>query len=204
MIKAFCNLLLLNLLQEHVALVVKTFLKILFFDVSQLTSLDDLLDLLFDLFVTLLELIELRVKHVHVILETVVLFLGLDEGGDYFLDIRDTSGLLDLVKRIFDYFYVSQILLHQFSFFSVCFLDLTESSFKDDDGIREIKSLGSTILSLLECFIKVGTVALEADHVILLLELELQFLDLCLEPIFLLFMLCLEGDNLVIGFLGQF
>ena len=57
-----------DLREQHVHLVLQRLLEVELTHVGQLTSLDNLLDLVLDLLVGLFKLIELSVQHVHIVL----------------------------------------------------------------------------------------------------------------------------------------
>jgi hypothetical protein len=74
------------------------------------------------------------------------LLLGLDESCNDLINIGNTSGLLDLVKGVFNDLNISQVLVHELSLFLVGFNDLVQSSLQNDNGVR--KSGLSSFLAL--------------------------------------------------------
>jgi len=70
------------------------------------------LELGIDAIVLLLNHVDFRVQHVHVIEEGDVLFLSLDEGGDDLVNRGNTSGLLDLVEGVLNDLYVTDVHVH--------------------------------------------------------------------------------------------
>lgn len=78
---------LLNLGLEHFTLILQRLLQIDFLLHRHLASLINLGDLLLDLLVAFFELIVLRVEHVDIVEQTVVLLFCFDEGGHDFFDI---------------------------------------------------------------------------------------------------------------------
>lgn len=189
-----------NLVLEHLALVTEGLLQVHLFLEAQLASLVDLGDLLLDFLVALLQLVVLRVEHVHVVEQAVVLLLCLDESGDDFFDVGDTSRLLDLIESVFDDFDVPEVLLHQLSLLFVRLSDLVEPSLKDYDGIRKFGSLGRlTLLGVL--LLTFLGVVVNQFTVFLVVETHLQLLDVGLEQILVLLMLGLERNDLIVGLL---
>jgi hypothetical protein len=100
-----------------------------------LSSLDNLLDLIFNFFIAFLELIELCIEHINVILKTVVLLFSFDESCNDFLNVGDSGGLLDLVESILNDFNVSQVLVHELSLFFVGLDNLIQSSLSNDNRV---------------------------------------------------------------------
>lgn len=108
-----------------------------------------------------------------------------------------------MIKGIFDYFYVPQVLLHELSLFFICFSDLVQASLEDDDWIRKLRAFGG--LALLNVLL-VALLGVVVDQlaVLLVVEAHLQLLDIVLEQLFILLMLGLKRNDLVVGFLGDF
>tara|TARA_B110000305_G_scaffold238234_1_gene303208 strand:+ start:772 stop:1155 length:384 start_codon:yes stop_codon:yes gene_type:complete len=121
------------------------------------------------------------------------LLLSLDESCNDFIDIGDTSGLLDLVKGIFNDLNVSQVLVHQLSLFLVGFDDFIQTSLQNNDGVRESGFTG--FLTLFGLF---GLLFFDLQNVVFILEFHLKLMDLYFEILFFLLMLGLKGDDLVI------
>ena len=97
--------------------------------------------------------------------------------------------------------FLSQILVHELSLLLVGLDDLIQSSLSDHDRVGETSSLvsASVLSSLL-----VEVLVIKFNHLILLLELQLQFLNDILEFLLFLLMLSLESNDLIIGFLSDF
>jgi hypothetical protein len=57
--------------------------------------------------------IDFRVKLIHIVVEGVVLFLSLDEGGDNLFEVTDTSLLFDLLEGILDDVNITDVHVHK-------------------------------------------------------------------------------------------
>jgi hypothetical protein len=185
---------------ENITLHQKTLLQILLLNLSDLPSLNDLLDLVFYFFVTLLQLIEFSIEHVHVILKTVILLFRLDESGNYFFNIWNPSRLFDLVKCILNNLNISQVLIHQFPLLFISFTDFVESAFQDYNRIWEIKTLS---ISIFLHFVKILIIYLNYFVFVLLLESQLVLFDPIAEDKFLLLMSGLESNDLIPHFFSS-
>lgn len=191
---------LLDLLPEHHALVAEGLFQVLFLLLGHLAALINLGDLLFDLLIAFLELVILRVEHVDVVEETVVLLLGFDESGNDLLDVGDSRCLLDLVKSIFNDLDISQVLFHQLSLLFVRLSDFIEPSFQNYDRIGELLALLGLILLILFLLTLLGVVVNEFT-VILVVQAHLQLLNVVFKQFFVFLMLSLQGYDLVVRFL---
>jgi len=101
-----------------------------------------------DLVVLFFELHGLSAQHVNIIVQAIVLFLGLNERRHDFLNVGNTSGLLNLVKSVLDDLDVAEVLVHEFALFLVGLNNLEQPSFQNDDGIREVVPLGIGVFFL--------------------------------------------------------
>jgi len=158
------------------------------------------LNLLFDLLITFFKLIKFSVKHVNVVAETVVLLLSLDESSNDLINVGDTSGLLDLVKGIFNDLNISQVLVHELSLLLVGFNDLVQTSFQNDNGVRK-SSISSSFLTF---FGLLSLLFFDLQDIVFVLEFHLKLMNLNLEVLFLLLMFSLKGDDLVVCLLSDF
>ena len=171
------------------------------FSIEELVELSlplfDFADLFFDFLVTLLKLHGLGAEHVNIVVETVVLLLGLDEGGYNFLDVRNAGSLLDLFESVFDNFEVPEVLVHQLSLLLVGVDNFEKSALEDDDGVREVRALGGFcgFLVLVHGFV------FKFNHLFLLFQSQLQLLDFVIESLALVLGLSLERNDLVVGLL---
>ena len=190
---------LLNLRLEHLDLVLQGLDQVLLASFGEISTLLDLLNLVVDVLGALLELIELSVEHVNVVLKTIVLLLSLDEGRHDLLNIGDTGGLLDLVESILDDLHISEILVHELPLLLVGLNDLIETPLTDDYGVGESCALLLAILTT----ILVEVLIVELDHLILLLELQLELLNNVFKLFLLLLVFGLKGDDLIIGLLSD-
>ena len=95
------------------------------------------LDLSLDILVLLFDHVNLRVQHVHIVVEGVVLLISLDESGHNFLDRANTRLLLDLVEGILDDIDISNIHIHQILLFFVVVGPLLQSKFEEGGGVGE-------------------------------------------------------------------
>jgi len=119
----------LNFLLQNDNFILQWLLKIEFLLVWIISSFNNSLDLLFDFLIAFFQQIIFGIQHVHIVEKTIVLLLRFYECCNYFFDVWDAGCLLNLVKCIFNYFNISQILVHQFSFFFVCFYYFIQSPF---------------------------------------------------------------------------
>jgi len=190
---------LVDLLLEHLDLVFETFDQIFFTSLGQIAPFLDFLNLVLNLFIGLFELVELSIEHIDVILQAVILLFGLDKSGNDFLNIRNTRGLLDLVKGVFNDLHVTQVLVHQFSFLLIGLNDLVESPFSNHDRIGEASGFISTVLTsfLIKIFI------IKFKNFFFFLQFQLQFLNNIFKFFFFLLILNLEDNNLIIGLLNN-
>lgn len=165
-----------------------------------MSSLLNLLNLILDFLVALLELIGLSTQQVNIVVEAVVLLFCLDKSGHDFFNVRNAGGVLNLIKCILNDLYVSQILVHQLSFFLVRVDDLVQSQLQDDDWVGEFKAFGSSICSFLVGLVE--AFLLRVDALVFFFELELKLLDLALESFFFFFVLGLKSNDLVVCLLS--
>jgi DNA-binding LytR/AlgR family response regulator len=70
------------------------------------------LDFSFNIFILFLNQVNLAVENVDVVPQGDVLFFRFDEGRHDFLSARDTSGFLDLLKRILNDLDVTLVRVH--------------------------------------------------------------------------------------------
>jgi len=121
----------LNFLLQNNNFILQRLLKIEFLLIGIISSFNNSLNLLFDFLIALFQQIILCIKHIYIIEKTVVLLFCLYECCYYFFDIWNACCLFYLIEGIFNHFYVSQILIHKFSFFFVSFYYFIQSSFKN-------------------------------------------------------------------------
>ena len=113
-----------NLIDKVVAFGFHLIPHVFTFLVCHLASLNNSINLLFDFSIGLFKQVGLSTQHIQEVVETVVLLLCLDEGGDCLLDRADTSGFFDLVKSILHRTHIPHVLVHQAFLALVCSNDL--------------------------------------------------------------------------------
>lgn len=144
--------------------------------------------------------IDFRVKLIHIVVEGVVLFLSLDEGGDNLFEVTDTSLLFDLLEGILDDVNITDVHVHKVLLLFVVIGPFLESQLEELDWVRELTN--GSCLSISGSNSNFG---LGFFHfgIILDLKLLLKVLDFSLEIEFLSFVLGFQSEDLVIGFLGN-
>ena len=103
-----------DLVNECVALLLHFAFHALSLLVAKFTPLDDTIDLFFDFLVLFIKLVRLRAQIIHIVIQTIVLLLGLNERLHCLFDRADTCALTDLVKGVLHCGHVLDILVHQF------------------------------------------------------------------------------------------
>jgi hypothetical protein len=126
------------------------------------------------------------------------LFIGLDESGDDFLNGSNTSLLLDLVESILDNVDISNVHIHEVLLFFIVVGPFLESQLQQGSWVREFTGGSGCSISRSSSCLALGFLKL---CVILLSKLLLKVLNTVLELIFLLFILCFQGKNLIVEFL---
>jgi hypothetical protein len=126
-------------------------------------------DLLSQVLVILFECVCLLVKQIHEVVETVVLFLCLDECGHDLLDARDACGLLDLVEGVLNDASIPDVLVQQLLLLFVGDEHLVDSQLEDGDGISELLLLSTRPLGRVHhCLVE--TLVIELYGLVSLLE----------------------------------
>lgn len=100
------------------------------------------LDLFFNLFVLLLNHINLGVNLVNVVIQRIILLIGLDEGGDNFLNGSNTCLLLNLSESVLNDIDISNIHIHQVLFLFVIVCPLLQSQLQQGSWVRELTTGG--------------------------------------------------------------
>ena len=83
--------------------------------------------------------VDLRVQHVHVVVEGVVLFLGLNECGNDLFDVLDPRGLSDLVERIFDHLHVPHVHVTELFLLAIVLGPAVKSLLQDGYRVGELQ-----------------------------------------------------------------
>lgn len=197
------HLLSVDLLFEHLDLVFQRLLQVQLLLLGESGALIDALDLHLDFLVALFEVIVLGVERIHIVEQRVVLLLSLNERRHNLFDVRNASGLLDLIESVLNDLDVSQVLVHELSLLLVRLDDLVEAATQDHDGVRELSlSLllgGLSSFSLLLLFLLV-----EANSIFVTLLQRLMVVgDLTVEMVLLFFILGLQSDDLNSGVLSD-
>ena len=163
------------------------------FLVRHFASLNNSINLFFDFSIGFFKQVGLCAQHIQEVVQTVVLLLCLDEGGDCLLDRADTSGLFDLVEGILHRTHIPHVLVHQSFLAFVCGYDLGQSESQHIDVVAEVADGLLLILGLLV----VGLIVLKGGHVVLLSQLFAHLLDLVLEGFFVFLVFGAKCDTLV-------
>ena len=85
---------------------------LVFFGVGHLLELLVVFDLGADNFVLVVDDIDIAVQHIHIVLEVVVLFFRLDESRYDFLNRRNTSCFLNLIKSVLNHLHITCVHIH--------------------------------------------------------------------------------------------
>lgn len=88
--------------------------QILLLLLRQRPSLQDPFNLFPNLFIRLLQMISLRIKHINIIIQTIILFFRLNKRSNNLFNILNTSSLFNLIKSIFNDLNIPNILIHKF------------------------------------------------------------------------------------------
>lgn len=190
------HLLSVDLIFEHGHLVLEGLLQVELLFLRESGALINSLDLLFDIDVALFEMVVFGVERIHIVEQRIVLLLCLDERRHDLFDVRNTSGLLDLIECVLDDLHVSQILVHQLSLLLVSLNDFVEATAKNDDGVGKL-SLGILFGGLSSFSFLLLFLFVEANCVLVaLLQLQLLFGDRSVEITLLFFILGLQSNYL--------
>jgi len=168
---------------------------ILFF-FGKLTQFLVSLDFLKNLLILLFNHVNLGGNLIDVIIEGIILLVSLDEGGDDFLNRTNTSLSLNLSKRIFDNMYISNIHVHQILLFLIVSGPFLKSQLQKGGWVGKLTGSSSRCISS-SCSSNLGFGLLEFS-VIFFSKFLLKILNAILEFVFLLFILCFQGKNLIV------
>ena len=147
-------------------------------------SFINLLNLHLNLPVLVIQLVSLRAKCVHVVNQSINLFLCLDKRVHNFINGLDTCCLLNLIECILNNFDVSKVLIHKTFLLLVSGHDFGQTEFQNLNGVLVISGFVTIyLLSLIKCFI------FKCQRLFLLVKFLLHFNDFALEVIFVLLML---------------
>jgi len=154
------------------------------------------LNFLKNLLILLFNHINLGINLIDVVIERVILLVSLDKGGDDFLNGTNTGSSLNLSESIFNDVYISNIHVHQIFLFLIVSGPFCKSQLQKSGWVRKLTSSSSRGISG-TCSSNLGFGLLEFG-VIFFSKFLLEILNAILEFVFLLFILCLQGKNLIV------
>ena len=111
--------------------------SLIFVSLTHSLQLLVMFDLLGYVFVLLFNHINVRVEHIDIIKERVVLFFSFDKSRYYFLNRADSSSTLNLVKSVLNHLNITFVHTHQRRLFSVVGLPVGKTRLHQSDRVRE-------------------------------------------------------------------
>lgn len=151
-----------------------------------------LFNFLRDLLVLLFNHVDVRVKHVHVVVQRVVLLFSFNECGNDFFDAANASGLFNLFEGVFNNLHVSGVHFHQNALFFVI-SNLTVKSLSQQRSWVGDFTLTCSVGFLVDSF---GAGLVEFP-IVTLLQFFLKLENLGFEALLVVFVLLLKRKNLV-------
>ena len=107
------NLRFVNLINKISTFSFNLLLNIFNFIICHLTSLNDSIYLALNFIIALLKQISLCAQHVHIIVQTIVLFLCFNKWSHSLLNRANPCCFFDLIKSIFHSTHITNVLIHQ-------------------------------------------------------------------------------------------
>ncbi len=151
------------------------------------------------MFILFIQLIRFLIKHVHIVIKTLVLLLCFDECRDYLLNVLNTGCILYLIKSVLYNLWVSHVLIQELFLFTICLDYLAKSKLQDSYRIWEF-CLGPRTTSFWVIYGLVETFIIKFNRLVSFFQAFLEFLNLHFKTLFFLFMFCLQGQNLIVSF----